>query len=134
MPGYRSELAPHAAGDCRPAEPEHGLSRGKAGCAPSPRNDNSGAEEPTDAPAILREFMQPMVCKSDREAERWPINHSGAAGRTDRAWGRIIGIDRGWFGYDRSGFLQWTPAGRDRYEAGDAPTFVEATGQAAFTF
>lgn len=93
-----------------------------------------GAEEPTDAPAILREFMQPMVCKSDREAERWPINHSGAAGRTDRAWGRIIGIDRGWFGYDRSGFLQWTPAGRDRYEAGDAPTFVEATGQAAFTF
>lgn len=92
-----------------------------------------GVDEPTDTAGLLREFMRPTPCKSDGSAERWPINQMGA-GRIDRAWGRIIGIERGWFGYDRSGFLQWTPAGRDRYEAGDAPTFVETTGQAAFAF
>lgn len=93
-----------------------------------------GVDEPTDANAILREFMRPTACKSDGSAERWPINHAGAEARQDRAWGRIIGIERGWFGYDRAGFLQWTPAGRDRYDVGDAPTFVEATGQGGFAF
>lgn len=51
-----------------------------------------------------------------------------------RPWGFILGIEDGWFRYDRVGFLQWSALGRKRYAAGDSNTYIEASGQAAFAF
>jgi hypothetical protein len=35
---------------------------------------------------------------------------------------------------DRAGFLQWTQLGRDRFTAGEAASYTEMSGQAAFAF
>jgi hypothetical protein len=40
--------------------------------------------------------------------------------------GFIFGIEDGWFRHDRSGFLQWSTLGRERYAAGDSATYTEA--------
>jgi len=91
--------------------------------------------EPGDRAAILRTFSRPTICRQDSGKEHWPINSGCAVDAEARAWGRILGIEAGWFKHDRAGFLTWTVAGRDRYEAGDAATFTErATGQVAFAF
>lgn len=94
-----------------------------------------GADEPTDRAAIIRELSKPSPCNPEgkKGGEHWPINgnHSSAE---DHAWSFIFGIEDGWFEYDRSGFLNWSQKGRDRYAAGDASTYVETSGQAAFAF
>ncbi len=95
--------------------------------------DELGACEPDCRAAPMLEFHQPMPCKSDGKNTSWPINGK-ASSPEDTAWAAIIGIEDGWFEYDRSGFLNWSEKGRDRYAAGDAATYVEATGQAAFAF
>src|SRR3546814_3600454 len=77
-----------------------------------------GATEPTDRAALLRSFSAPSPCQQERGAEHWPINLHGPCAE-DKAWSFIIGIEDGWFSYDRSGHLQWSPMGRDRYAAGD---------------
>ncbi|SCW93631.1 hypothetical protein SAMN02927924_04371 [Sphingobium faniae] len=92
-----------------------------------------GATEPTDRAALLRSFSTPSACQQERGADRWPIHLHGPCAE-DKAWSFIIGIEDGWFSYDRSGFLQWSPMGRDRYAAGDSASFTEASGQTAFAF
>ncbi len=93
------------------------------------------SSEPDDRAAILRSFSRPTVCRQESGKDHWPINSGRTLGAEGRAWGRILGIEAGWFKHDRAGFLTWTEAGRDRYEAGDAVTFTErATGQVAFAF
>lgn len=92
-----------------------------------------GATEPTDRAALLRSFSAPSPCQQERGAEHWPINLHGPCAE-DKAWSFIIGIEDGWFSYDRSGHLQWSPMGRDRYAAGDSASFTEASGQTAFAF
>jgi hypothetical protein len=46
----------------------------------------------------------------------------------------IFGIEDGWFRYDRSGFLQWSEQGRERYGAGESTTYTQVSGQTAFAF
>lgn len=92
-----------------------------------------GATEPDDAGALLRNFSEPHMCRQDNGSEHWPIN-SGPHCAEDLAWGFIIGIEHGWFRHDRSGHLQWSQLGRDRYAAGDGQTFIAASGQGAFAF
>lgn len=92
-----------------------------------------GASEPDSRSAALLELDEPMPCRLDDKAMRWPINGK-ASSPEDTAWSAIIGIEEGWFEYDRAGFLNWSEKGRDRYAAGDASIYVEATGQAAFAF
>lgn len=92
-----------------------------------------GATEPGDRSALIRNFSAPSPCRQDSGREHWPINH-GHLCAEDRAWGMIYGIEDGWFGYDRSGYLQWSQRGRDLYEAGDGETFTTASGQGAFAF
>jgi len=94
-----------------------------------------GSAEPEDRGAILRGFAKPTPCKQDSGKEHWPINSGRDSDAEGRAWGRILGIEAGWFRHDRAGFLAWTQHGRDRYAAGDAATYTDsATGQAAFAF
>ncbi|MFC3216482.1 MULTISPECIES: hypothetical protein [Sphingomonadaceae] len=92
-----------------------------------------GATEPDDRSAIIRAFSQPTICRQDNGSEHWPIN-SGPDCAEDLAWGFIIGVEDGWFSRDRSGYLQWSQLGRDRYAAGDSASFTESSGQAAFAF
>ena len=92
-----------------------------------------GATEPEDRSAIMRLFSEPKICRQDNASEHWPINH-GRQCAEDVAWGFIIGIEDGWFKHDRSGYLQWSQLGRDRYAAGDSVSFTESSGQNAFAF
>lgn len=92
-----------------------------------------GATEPDDRRAIMRAFSEPQICRQDNASEHWPIN-GGPRCAEDLAWGFIIGIEDGWFKHDRSGYLQWSQVGRDRYAAGDSASFTESSGQAAFAF
>ncbi len=92
-----------------------------------------GATEPDERGPIIRAFSAPMVCRPDKGSEHWPIN-TGRLCAEDVAWGMILGIEDGWFRYDRSGFLQWSELGRERYAAGEGMTYTEASGQAAFAF
>ncbi len=92
-----------------------------------------GATEPEDRSAIMRQFSEPKICRQDNASEHWPINH-GRQCAEDVAWGFIIGIEDGWFKHDRSGYLQWSQLGRDRYAAGDSVSFTESSGQNAFAF
>lgn len=92
------------------------------------------ADEPADAMALFRIFAAPVLSSQGESKKGWPINTRFDADRNARTWGRIIGIERGWFDYDRSGHLQWAECGRTRYAAGDGATYTEASGQAAFAF
>lgn len=91
-----------------------------------------GAIEPTDRAAPIRTLHEPMPCHSEGSRARWPIN--GRVSGEDAAWAFIFGIEDGWFEYDRSGHLQWSEFGRERYAIGESTTYVEASGQAAFAF
>lgn len=92
-----------------------------------------GATEPDERGAIIRAFSAPMVCRQDKGSEHWPIN-TGCLCAEDVGWGMILGIEDGWFRYDRSGHLQWSELGRERYAAGESMTYTEASGQTAFAF
>lgn len=92
-----------------------------------------GATEPGDHGAIILAFSHPMICRQDNGSEHWPIN-SGPRCAEDLAWGFILGIEQGWFKHDRSGHLQWSQLGRNRYAAGHGATFTESSGQTAFAF
>ena len=95
--------------------------------------DELGASEPDDRAAIIRDLLEPSPCRSDDKAVFWPINGSASSSEDD-AWTFILGIEDGWFEYDRSGHLQWSELGRNRHAAGTKQTYVEASGQAAFAF
>lgn len=71
-----------------------------------------GSQEPADKPGLMHQFMRPSQCES-----RWPINTASSATSFDKAWALIVGIETGWFKHDRSGHLQWTQAGRDKFTA-----------------
>lgn len=92
-----------------------------------------GATEPDDRGATVRAFSRPTACRQENGSEHWPINH-GRICAEDVAWGMIFGIEDGWFRHDRSGYLQWSELGRQRYAAGNDDTFTEASGQGAFAF
>lgn len=93
-----------------------------------------GGIEPDDRSAILRGFSQPSATRPDSGSEHWAINegHNMSAERV--AWGMIFGLEDAWFTHDRSGHLQWSAYGRDRYAAGDGQIFTTASGQGAFAF
>lgn len=94
-----------------------------------------GSVEPVDPGAVLAAFMQPSSCKPEGQREHWPINTAYDGSRELAVWGLILGIERGWFAYDRSGFLQWSEAGRDRYAARGSAIVVDSrTGQSGFAF
>lgn len=91
--------------------------------------------EPPEAAQLHRVFMTPSMVKPEGSKAHWPINAAYPTPRSTVVWGLIVGIERGAFAYDRSGFLHWTDTGRDRFAAGDSPVLVEAaTGQVAFAF
>lgn len=93
-----------------------------------------GATEPDQRATLLHELSPPMSCNPDGRGEHWPIN-GRASSAEDHAWSFILGIEDGWFEYDRSGHLVWSKYGRDRHAAGDAKTYVESgTGQIALAF
>src|SRR3546814_20132021 len=92
-----------------------------------------GATEPTDRAALLRSFSAPSPCQQERGAEHWPINLHGPCAE-DKAWSFIIGIEDGWFSYDRSGHLHWSPLAGNRSAAANAAAFTEETGRPAFPF
>ncbi len=92
-----------------------------------------GVSEPRERGAIVRSFSAPSPCRQDKGAEHWPIN-TGRQRAEDVAWGFIVGIEDGWFRYDRSGHLQWSEQGRERYAAGESAIYTQASGQTAFAF
>ena len=93
-----------------------------------------GSVEPEVA-AALAAFSQPHPCKPEGQREKWPINRTYPLLREHAVWGLILGIERGWFVYDRAGYLEWSSVGRDRYAAGDSAIVVDSvTGQSGFAF
>jgi hypothetical protein len=59
----------------------------------------------------LRVLDKPIQVKPDKEAAYWPINQRGQADPGVVAWGRVYGIESGWFTASRRGYLQWSPSG-----------------------
>jgi len=95
----------------------------------------NGSVEPTDRLGLLHYFAPPLLCRQDSGRDRWPINETVSMDAASAAWGRVLGIECGWFAYDRAGFLVWKAKGRDLFAAGPNSTFIEvATGQGAFAF
>lgn len=92
------------------------------------------AGEPSDRGALLLQLSTPKLVNSDGCAAHWPINNGFELDAQGRAWSRVFGIEEGWFDYDRSGFLGWTEAGRNRHAGGDTGRFTEASGQVALVF
>lgn len=90
------------------------------------------APEPAGRCGLLA-FSKPSPCQPGNSPAHWPINHQALPANAV-AWALIHGIESGWFTHDRAGFLQWTEAGRERFAAGDASTFVSGSGQGAFAF
>lgn len=94
--------------------------------------------EPSDPQRLLPLAMAPAPLSVDNSKDQkktgvyYPINifsrrdDDGA----DRAWLRIIGIERKWFAYARNGHLGWTDLGRDRYAATTADPETAAAAQA----
>jgi hypothetical protein len=78
--------------------------------------------------------LRAQLCRQDSGSEFWPINIGPGIVAEEQAWAVIHGIEDGWFAHDRAGFLQWTQLGRDRFTAGPATSYTEASGQAAFAF
>jgi hypothetical protein len=94
-----------------------------------------GSGEPENRAAMLLEMDTPKPCRQEKGAAYWPVSSRHGTKAQAQAWSRIIGIESGWFAYDRSGFLQWSQNGRDQYAAAGASTFIESdSGQAAFAF
>lgn len=93
-----------------------------------------GSGEPNDPAVTPGEFSEPRPCKPEGSREHWPINMPYGHPRERAVWGLILGIERGWFAYDRGGYLQWSQAGRDRYASGGAVIVDSRTGQSAFNF
>src|SRR3546814_12527418 len=93
-----------------------------ASCSAGAREimDELGAFEPSDRAATIRELSKPVSCNPEgkKGGEHWPINGKTSSPEDD-AWSFIFGIEDGWFEYDRSGHLNWSQKGRDRYAAGD---------------
>lgn len=72
------------------------------------------AEPPPDPVATLALLCEPVLNTPEKGAPSYPINATGEAHRerqTDLAWGRLWGIERGWFAY-RKKYLVWTDHGR----------------------
>lgn len=90
--------------------------------------------EPSDRAGFIRRFSAPILSMQDSGSEYWPINIGPGLAAEDQAWAIIHGIEDGWFAHDRAGFLQWTRLGRDRFAAGEAASYTEKSGQAAFEF
>lgn len=90
------------------------------------------APEPAARYGLLA-FSRPWPCQTGNGPAHWPINHPALAAH-DVAWALIHGIESRWFAHDRAGFLHWTEAGRERFAAGGASTFVSSSGQGAFAF
>jgi hypothetical protein len=97
-----------------------------------PHHARMGPCEPDDRAAVIRQFCAQPV--QDSGSEFWPINIGPGIVAEEQAWAVIHGIEDGWFAHDRAGFLQWTQLGRDRFTAGPATSYTEASGQAAFAF
>ena len=90
-----------------------------------------GSEQPADQSIVIRSLMRPMPCGDDKGKTRWPINEDrGDAGT--RAWAFILGVENGWFEFCGA-HLNWSAAGRHRYEAGDANAVAQGE-QVAFAF
>jgi hypothetical protein len=92
-----------------------------------------GACEPDDRAVIIRQFSAPSLCRQDSGSEFWPINIGPESSLKSRLGlsstaQKTVGLP------DRAGFLQWTQLGRDRFTAGPATSYTEASGQAAFAF
>jgi hypothetical protein len=88
-----------------------------------------------DAVAHLCEVMEKPQLHTHSNGKSWSVRANHGTRGAAKTWGLILGLELGWFVYDRSGFLAWTQKGRDRFEAGNADTFTEsATGQIAFAF
>lgn len=94
-----------------------------------------GAAEPLDRAATLRELAEPSPCRQDGGATHWPINDFRRDNELSLAWGRIFGIEKGWFAYGPGGHLQWAQRGRDQFASSSSESYVESsTGQTAFAF
>lgn len=75
------------------------------------------APELPDPLPMLRRLMKPHgLREAPKSAERWPINGPFHCAPADRAWLRILGLERGWFSHDKQGFIGWTELGRAQYE------------------
>ncbi len=89
------------------------------------------SEQPADQSIVIRSLMRPMPCGDEKGKTRWPINEQRGVAST-LAWAFILGVENGWFEFCGA-HLNWSAAGRHRYEAGDAGAVVPGA-QATFAF
>ena len=81
---------------------------------------NSPEFEDRDA-IITAQFCLPSPHKQEKGSITWPIN-TRAGDQEAKAWGRILGIEAGYFAHNRAGFLNWTERGRHRFPAAERGT------------
>lgn len=94
-----------------------------------------GFAEPAAKVAHLCSVLSGPLYETHSSGQSWFVRCAIGSGSGDRAWGLVLGLEAGWFAYDRAGFLCWSEMGRDSFAAGPADTFTErATGQLAFAF
>jgi hypothetical protein len=95
-----------------------------------------GVPEPADREDALRLLMRPSSTKPDGGGTHWPLNQVFSADPAAVAWGRVHGLEAGWFVY-QSKFLQWSERGRSIWDAvnrGDrAAPIVGKGGQLEFS-
>lgn len=104
-----------------------------------------GAEPPGDRHAVLRCFHRPSSAASEPKANgkrgtaaeqrsqrgRWPVNYAVSADGHARAWAAILGLKSGWLRHARSGYAEWTEAGRAAYDRQASKTVPLADSTAA---
>lgn len=94
-----------------------------------------GFAEPADKIAHLCSVLSAPRYETHSNGKSWSVRCIHGSAADARAWGRVLGLEAGWFVYDRAGFLCWSEKGRDHFANGPADTFTEsATGQIAFAF
>lgn len=94
-----------------------------------------GFAQPDAAAAHLASALEAPRHENTSTGKSWSVRCIHGTASPDRAWSRILGLELGWFAYERAGFICWTQKGRDRFAAGPGDTFTEsATGQIAFAF
>ncbi len=95
-----------------------------------------GAAPPSSRRAVLSAFRAPFSLKLARGATGWPVNLLKHGDKRLHAWAMVIAIEEGWFAYGRSGHIECTRAGRDKFGGGPRltlPTTAPAQ-QLGFTF
>jgi hypothetical protein len=84
---------------------------------------------PARRPDLAEVFLRPSPIRASeksREPESWPINLATLPTRhADVTWTLIRGLEDGTLAYNKSGRIEWSPRGRERFETTRRPVQLD---------